>query len=96
MKFALSRRISSAVLALFVVIAPHSSYASWEFLQPTKLIEKIRDQIAKQNIGLDLNLFNGDIFRGFSTALNYRLQSEPSYLDGFYTRVDRYTFQAQV
>ncbi|MDG0815344.1 hypothetical protein [Bdellovibrio svalbardensis] len=70
--------------------------AGWDFLQPAKIIEKIRQQIAKQDIGVSIGLIDGEIFSGFSTALGYKLESEPSYIDGYYTRVDKYRLEAQV
>ncbi|HEX7672666.1 MAG TPA: hypothetical protein VF412_00775 [Bdellovibrio sp.] len=96
MKFA--SLISATALSLSLVAVPRPSQAGWGwgFLEPAKIIEKIRQQIAKQDIGVGVGLIDADILNGFSTALRYRLESEPSYLDGFYTRVDKYTLQADV
>ncbi len=95
MKFT-SSLFFAILLGLSLTAAPTTSQAGWGFLEPAKIIEKIRQQIAKQDIGVSIGLIDGEIFNGFSTALRYRLESEPSYMDGFYTRVDRYKLDARV
>lgn len=88
--------LSASLVSLSLVAVPVTTQAGWDFLEPAKIIEKIRQQIAKQDIGVSLGLIDSEIFTGFSTALKYKLEAEPSYIDGYYTRVDRYKLQAQV
>ena len=39
---------------------------------------------------------NADIIDGISTSLRYKIESEPSYVDGYYTRIDKYTLNMGV
>lgn len=85
----------TAILNLFVfllsVSAALPARAAFDFLEPAKLTEMVKKQIAKQSFGKDIDVFNGQIFDGVSTAIKYRYQSEPSYMENFYTRYDKYT-----
>ncbi|QDK39085.1 hypothetical protein [Bdellovibrio sp. NC01] len=62
-----------------------------EFLEPAKLAQKVKNLIAKQKIGATVNIVDAEVFDGLSAALKYKMQSEPSYVDGYYTRLDKYT-----
>lgn len=70
--------------------------AGWEVFKPAPIIEKIKKGIAKQEIGASVNLVNAEILDGISTSLRYKLESEPSYVDGYYTRIDKYTMKFKV
>lgn len=72
------------------------AYADLGFLEPAQIARTIKKEVAKQSIGTNVNLVNADIFEGISAALKYRIQSEPSYVDGFYTRLDRYTLSVDI
>lgn len=77
-------------LSLTVTFPAH---AGWEVLKPANLWERLVKEVAKQDIGASVNLVNGDIVNGLSTSLGYRIESEPSYVDGYYTRIDKYTLK---
>lgn len=64
--------------------------AGWEVLKPANAWEKIKKEVAKQEIGGSVTLVNADIINGISTSLRYKIESEPSYVDGYYTRIDKY------
>lgn len=72
------------------------AYAGFDFLEPAKITERIKKEVAKQSIGADVPLVDAEIFEGISASLKYRIQSEPSYVDGYYTRLDRYTLGVNV
>ncbi|WP_415064081.1 hypothetical protein [Bdellovibrio sp.] len=87
--------LRTKLLALSLVsglsfIATSPAQAGWEALQPANVWERIQKQVAKQQIGASVNLVSAEVLDGISTSLRYRIQSEPSYMDGFYTRIDKY------
>lgn len=92
----LTSLLTAAIIGLSLTAAPATSHAGWGFLEPANIFEKIRKQIAKAEIGASIGLIDGELINGFNTALKYRLESEPSYLDGFYTRVDKYSLNAEI
>lgn len=65
-------------------------------LQPAGIVDKIKKQVAKISIGKEVNIVDAAIYDGLSTALSYRIQSEPSYIDGYYTRLDRYRLRVDL
>lgn len=67
-----------------------------DFLEPTFIQERIRKEIAKASIRGTLNLVDAEIFDGVSASLKYRIESEPSYVDGYYTRLDRYALSTRL
>lgn len=52
--------------------------------------EKIREEIANLDINFSADLFDIDIAEGISLSSKYKYQVEPSYIDKYYTRVDRW------
>lgn len=52
--------------------------------------EKIREELANLDINFSTNLFDVDLAEGISLSSKYKYQVEPSYLDKYYTRVDRW------
>lgn len=79
-----------------VILMASSAFANLDYLQPATIATRLRNEIAKQKIAGDANLVNIDVFNGLSIAAKYHLQSEPSYVDGYYTRMDQYTFGADI
>lgn len=80
--------------AVFVTIATlfmaYPAHAGLDALKPATLWERIQKEVAKKEISSNIPLVSADIIDGLSTSLQYRIQSEPSYVDGFYTRLDKY------
>lgn len=70
--------------------------AGWGDLKPINVWDKIKKEIAKQEIGAGVTLINAEILDGISTSLRYRIESEPSYVDGYYTRFDRYQMRIKI
>ncbi len=92
--------LKKSLVLLFLVgtflLGPTNAFAGSDFLEPSKIAERIRKQIAKQKIGGAIDIIDGEIFEGISTGLGYRIKSEPSYVDGYYTRLDRYELQLDI
>ncbi|UOF00908.1 hypothetical protein [Bdellovibrio reynosensis] len=74
-------------LSLF---ANQPAQAGWDALQPANMWETIKNEVAKQEISGTVTLVNADILAGLSTSLRYKIESEPSYVEGYYTRIDKY------
>lgn len=93
----LKRNVLNAVLAAgLTLVATSPVQAGWEVLKPANAWEKIKKEVAKQDIGGSLTLVDAAILDGISTSLRYKVESEPSYVDGYYTRVDKYTMKLDV
>lgn len=65
-------------------------------LESAGIIDRIKKQVGKISIGKEVNIVEAGIYEGLSTALSYRIQSEPSYIDGYYTRLDRYRLRVDL
>lgn len=79
-----------------IFLGTTQAQAKLDFLEPAKLAQTIKKEVAKQSIGANMNLVSADILDGVSAALKYRIQSEPSYVNGYYTRLDKYTFGVNI
>lgn len=82
-------------LGLFQMISAPAQ-ASWDFFKPAKLEERIRKEVAKQEIGASLKILDLELFEGLGIAVKYKAESEPSYVDGYYTRIDKYSINADL
>lgn len=82
-----------AMAAGLSVLSASPAHAGWDVLKPANLWERLQKEVAKQDIGANVNLVNAEILEGLSTSLRYRIESEPSYVDGYYTRLDKYTLK---
>lgn len=78
----------------FIALTVKADTAS--FLAEDSYINKIFKEIAKKRIGAGLNIFTWDQIDGLNLALRYRIDAEPSYMNGFYTRVDRYSLETDI
>lgn len=86
----------AVIAALNLSVITPAAQAGWEALKPVNAWEKIKKEVAKQEISGSLTLVNADIIDGISTSLRYKIESEPSYVDGYYTRIDKYTMKMDV
>lgn len=61
------------------LVAISSFYAGLEqYLEPAKIKEEIKRELAELDIGFNINLFNEDITNGIGIASQYRYEVEPS------------------
>jgi hypothetical protein len=80
--------ILGALVFLTLALPTHSKADN--LLRPAGLMDKIKKEVAKISLGAQVNIVEAAIYEGLSTALSYRIESEPSYIDGYYTRLDKY------
>lgn len=85
-----------SLLTVSLLTAAGPAQAALEDLAPANISRSVKKLIAKQKIGASLNLVNLDVYDGISLGLKYRIQSEPSYVDSYYTRLDKYQFEQGV
>lgn len=63
---------------------------STSLLTRAEVKARIREELANLDINFSTSLFDVDVAEGVSLSAKYRYQVEPSYLDKYYTRVDRW------
>lgn len=91
--------LAKAKLILFIfswIIGSVVHAETSEFLTKDNRVYKIFKEIAKKKLSTGFNVFSWDQIDGLETSLGYRISVEPSYMNGFYTRVDRYEFENDI
>ena len=61
-----------------------------------KVKEKIKEEIANLDVDFDIKLLDLDIAEGIGMAAKYKWELEPSYQDGYYTRIDAYNLKTDL
>jgi hypothetical protein len=86
------------LLALVVTFATTtSSFAGInDFLEKKEIKGKIRDEIARLDIGFSGDIFDIDLAHGVGLSTKYKYEVEPSYMDKFYTRIDKWDVKADI
>lgn len=88
---------SKGFLIVCALVLGFQAMANTEsFLTEDNTFNKILKEIAKKRIQGGLNIFKWDQIDGLNLSLRYKLIAEPSYVDGYYTRVDRYNLEANI
>lgn len=67
-----------------------------DFLDRKEIQQKIREEIADQDINFSIDLGNIELAEGINLSNKYRFEVEASYLDKFYTRVDKWDIKTGV
>jgi hypothetical protein len=80
-----------SIVSLLITFSLNTAFAAVEGSKPASLWDRIVGEVAKKEIGGTVNLVSAEILNGLSTSLQYRISSEPSYVGGYYTRIDKYT-----
>lgn len=90
-----TKHILGALVSLALAL-PINTKANDGILEPASLMDRIKKQVARLSIGKEVDIVETSIYEGLSTALSYRIQSEPSYIDGYYTRLDKYRLRVDL
>lgn len=90
-----TKLILGALVATTIALPIHSQAADG-VLEPAGIIDRIKKEVGKIRIDKEVSIVETGIYEGLSTALSYRIQSEPSYIDGYYTRLDRYRLRVDL
>jgi hypothetical protein len=75
---------------LFFLCFGFSQAGIKDYLNPEKLKKSIKKEIAELDIKFKLKLLDVNVAEGVGIASGYRYEVEPSYMDGFYNRVDKW------
>ena len=67
-----------------------------DHLNPKDIQSRIRSEIADLDIRFSADLFNLDLFEGIGLSARYRYEVEPSYQNGFHTRIDKWRIKADL
>ena len=67
-----------------------------DFLDHKDLPKKIREEIADLDISFSADLVDLDLANGVNLSTKYRYEVESSYMDQYYTRIDKWDLKAQV
>lgn len=86
------KKISTAFILGLVL--QNTCMAMPAFLEPANIIKQIKAEIAKARIDKDITILDKTMINGIGQGIKYRYDSEPSYVDQFYTRLDQYTLNA--
>jgi hypothetical protein len=67
-----------------------------DFLDNRELPKKVRDEIADLDISFSADLGDFDLANGINISTKYRYEVESSYLDQYYTRIDKWDLKTGV
>ncbi|WP_413289971.1 hypothetical protein [Bdellovibrio sp. HCB337] len=88
--------ILGALVSLTLALPINTQANNDGILEPASLVDRIKKQVARLSIGKEVDIVEASIYEGLNTALSYRIQSEPSYIDGYYTRLDKYRLKVDL
>lgn len=80
--------ILTALLAALLHFEAHAGLG--EILEPGKIVEKVKEEIADLDINFDADLGDLDLAQGLNLSAKYRYEVEPSYQNQYYTRIDKW------
>ncbi len=67
-----------------------------DYLDRKEMQKKIRETIADQDINFNVDLGNIDLIEGINLSNKYRYDVEASYINKFYTRIDKWDINAGI
>lgn len=93
--------MKKALLLLFVSLNLFQAQAyAWpkleDFLDRKEIQKQIRDTIADQDVNFDVDLGNIDLIDGIHIGSKYRYNVEASYINKYYTRIDKWDINTGV
>ncbi len=91
------KKLLLLLLFIFSFAATNSHAAKLEdYLDRKEVQKRIRDSIANQDISFDQSLGNIDLVNGINLSSKYRYNVESSYINKFYSRIDKWDINAGV
>jgi len=67
-----------------------------DHLEPANLSERIKEEIAGLEIGFSADLLELDALEGLGLGIQYKYKVQPSYMESYYSRVDRWVFNTDL
>lgn len=94
-------RKSHFVLAFALALGLFNSYAHAgpklaDYLDRKEIQKKIRDTIADQDVNFNVDLGNIDLIDGINLSNKYRYDVEASYINKYFTRIDKWDVNAGI
>ena len=83
------KKLSSVFFLAFIF--NNTCSAMPNFLAPANIVKQIKAEIAKAKLDKDVTILDKSLVNGIGQGIKYRYDSEPSYVDQYYTRIDQYT-----
>ncbi|MGZ3809584.1 MAG: hypothetical protein ACXVCE_15985, partial [Bacteriovorax sp.] len=85
------------LLLSLIFIVPNTQAAKLEdYLDRKEIQKKIRETIANQDLDFDVSLGNLDLIDGINISSKYKYDVEASYINKFYTRVDKWDLSGAI
>ncbi|MBT3786632.1 hypothetical protein HOF92_16780, partial [bacterium] len=78
------------------LLLPHSHAGLKNYLESAKIKEEIKNEIAELDIGFKVDLFDLNLAEGVGISSRYRYEVEPSYIDDWYTRIDKWVLNTDL
>jgi len=83
------------ILFLTLIILPtHAGLR--KYLENADLKEEIKAEIAELDIGFNVDIFDLNITEGIGIATGYRYEVEPSYINDWYSRIDKWVLNTNL
>ncbi len=87
------------LIVLFICIlvtSPICNAGLLSFLTPAKIIQQVKSSVAKAKIQQEIQILDTSIIDGIGQGIKFKYDSEPSYVDQYYTRIDQYSILTDV
>lgn len=83
-------------LLTLVMFTNSASAGLFDFLKPSEINERVREEIADLDVRFNVDLLDVDLFEGLGISSRYRYEVEPSYIANYHTRVDKWEIKANL
>jgi len=74
----------------------NQNHSSFNNFYPKNLYKKIKKELLELDLHLDVNLLDVELLDGISFAVQNKYESEPSYHNGYYTRIDKWDVKQKI
>ncbi len=93
-QFNLKLTLASVLTNLILLTSANAGLG--DFLERSEIRQKVREEIADLDINFSADLADVDLVSGVNLAAKYRYEVEASYMDQYYTRVDKWDLKTGV
>lgn len=93
-KFKLRLILASILTNLILLSSANAGLG--DFLERSEIRQKVREEIADLDINFNADLADIDLVNGVNLSARYRYEVEASYMDQYYTRVDKWDLKTGI
>jgi hypothetical protein len=83
-------------LLSLLIFTESASAGLFDFLKPSEINERIREEVADLDVRFNVDLLDVDLFEGLGISSRYRYEVEPSYIANYHTRVDKWEIKVDL